>query len=158
LTQLFNLKSDDSLISSFAYQVDPAGNRTSVLEGDGVRVTWTYDRTNQLISERRSGANAYFHTFTYDEVGNRLTKVEDSAATTYAYDSANQLKTSVAAAGTTTYAFDANGNQQLVQEPAGTRTTWSWDFENQPTLVQLPTGARVSMAYNADSKRVDRIA
>jgi hypothetical protein len=29
-----------------------------------------------------------------------------------------------------TYTFDANGNQQIVRNPDGTRTTTTWDFEN----------------------------
>jgi hypothetical protein len=34
-------------------------------------VTWSYDNNYQLTRERRSGANAYDITYTYDPVGNR---------------------------------------------------------------------------------------
>jgi YD repeat-containing protein len=145
------------LISGYSYQLDPAGNRTSVLEGDGVRVTWTYDQTSQLTSEHRSGAHAYFHTFTYNGAGNRLLKIEDGARTTYVYDAANQIETTRDAAGVSTYTFDASGNQQIVLEPSGQRTTWTWNYENQPTLVQLPSGTRVTMAYNSDFRRVEKV-
>jgi YD repeat-containing protein len=154
LAQLANLKSDGSVISSFAYQYSACGNRTSVLEADGARVTWTYDPTSQLTGEHRSGAHAFHDQFVYDPVGNRLLKDHDGALTTYTYDAANQLVTSQDAGGTTGYTFDANGNQQVTAHPDGTRTTYAWDYENQMSLALLPAGERVTMAYNADKRRV----
>lgn len=156
LTQLFNIKSDSSLISGFTYQMDSTGNRTNVLEGTGDRVTWTYDATNQLTSERRSGTNAYFHTFVYDSVGNRLVKNEDGTRASYTYDVASQLATAVDQSGTAAYAFDMNGNQQIVVEPPGQRSTWVWDYENHPVLVVLSSGFRITMTYNAIFRRVRR--
>ena len=154
LTSVADFDADDAVISSFEYQCDNVGNRTSVLEAGGDRTTWTYDATYQLTGEQRSGANAYDKIFVYDPVGNRLVKNEDGSRTTYTYDAANQLQTSRDASGVTTYTFDPNGNQQIVEAPGGGRTTYTWDYENQTTLVQLPTGVRVTMAYNADNRRV----
>jgi YD repeat-containing protein len=37
-------------------------------------VTWTYDATNRLTREQRSGASGYDNTYTYDPLGNRLVK------------------------------------------------------------------------------------
>jgi len=62
------------------------GNRLAVAEANGDLATWSYDETYQLTRERRSGANAYDTTYTYDGVGNRLTKVESGAITTYSCD------------------------------------------------------------------------
>ena len=70
LTRLANVKSDDSVISSFDYSHDKVGNRTAVLEANGDRVTWSYDNTYQLTREQRSGANAYDVTHSYDASGN----------------------------------------------------------------------------------------
>ena len=39
-------------------------------------MTWTYDTSYQLNREQRSRANANDITYTYDAVGNRLTKVD----------------------------------------------------------------------------------
>jgi YD repeat-containing protein len=114
LTRLSNYKTGSTLLSDFQYSLDNADNRTRVIEASGDRVTWTYDDAYQLKSERRSGANAYFTTFTYDAVGNRLRQNATGSLTTYAYDAANQLQTSKVVAGTTTYTFDSNGNQQIV--------------------------------------------
>ena len=57
----------------------------------GDRVTWTYDRTNQLLSERRNRAHADRHTFTYDAAANRRTFADGTDLTTYTYDAAGQL-------------------------------------------------------------------
>jgi YD repeat-containing protein len=51
VTQLYNLKSDDSVISSFDYGYDPVGNRVNVVEADGARVTYGYDAANQLTAK-----------------------------------------------------------------------------------------------------------
>jgi YD repeat-containing protein len=150
------LKADASVISSFDYEFDQTINRTTLQEATGDRLTWSYDKTYQLTAERRSGANAYIHTFAYDPAGNRLLKNEDGTRTTYAYDAADQLRYGDAATGRTTYTFDANGNQQIVREPNGNRTTNTWNYENQMTLTELPTGQRVTMAYNADNRRVGK--
>jgi YD repeat-containing protein len=158
LKSVADLKSDDSVVSSFEHECDNVGNRTSVSEANGGRVTWTYDATYQLISEQRSGASAYRQAFVYDSVGNRLVKDEDGTLTTYTYDTANQLQTTEDAGGVTTYTFDANGNQQIVETPDGGRTTYTWDCENQTTLVELPSGAQVTIAYNADNRRVRKEA
>ena len=154
---LANLKSDDSVISSFDYACDAVGNRTSVLEANDDRVTWTYDATYQLTNEQRSGVNAYHSTFVYDPGGNRLMKNEDGALTTYTCDTANQLQTSQDASGVTTYTFDANGNQQIVEAPGGASTTDVWNYENQTTCVELLGGERVTIAYNADNRRVRKV-
>jgi len=62
LTAQYNLTSSATIISSFDYEYDKTGNRTSVVEANGDRVTWSYDDTYQLTNEQRSGANAYKRT------------------------------------------------------------------------------------------------
>jgi RHS repeat-associated protein len=152
LTALRNLKSDLSVISIFTYSYDPLGNRTSVAEANGDRVTWSYDGIYQLTREQRSGANAYDATYTYDGLGNRLTKVEGGTTTTYSYDAANELTVEQAGASYTTYSYDANGNTS-VENAAGSRTTYSWDTENHLTRVELPTGTVNTITLDGDGKR-----
>jgi len=47
---LVNAKSDATTISSFACHYDAAANPTSVLEGNGDRVTYSYDALNQFTT------------------------------------------------------------------------------------------------------------
>ena len=154
VTDVIHSKSDTSIINSFAYSYDGGGNRTSILEATGDRTTYTYDATNQLASEHRTGNQAHRTTFTYDDSGNRIKKERDAVLTRFEYDAANQLTTQIDAGGRTTYTFDANGNQHVVEEPNADRTTTTWDYENQPRVYEKPTNALVTMTYNADSRRV----
>ena len=155
LTVLANMDSTGSYISRYDYKYDAVGNRTEVLEVDASRVTWSYDGTNQLLAEHRTGTVPFRNTFTYDAAQNRLTKNESGSLTTSTYDAANQLETSVDSSGTTTYTFDANGNQEIVVAPNGGRTTTTWNYENQPTKIILPTGTINTSTYNADNLRIE---
>ncbi len=101
---------------------------------------------------RGSGGNAYDITYTYDGVGNRLTKVDSDATTAYAYDAANQLNTEEDSSGTITYTYDADGNLE-VKDDAGSLTTYSWDVENRMVKVELSGGAVNTMTYAGDGKR-----
>ena len=153
LSEVYNFKSDDSVIAGFAYEYDAAGNRTSVLESGGDRVTWTYDAANRLTRERRSGASAYDTTYTYDALGNRLVKEASGARTTSTYDLANQLQTSEDSSGVTTYAYDSAGNLNVVEQPSGELTTSVWDDQNRQTNVLSPDGAITTCTYRFDRLR-----
>src|SRR6185437_10738919 len=94
------------------------GNRVGAAELDGSLTTWGYDRSCQLTSEQRDGANAYNVSYLYDGVGNRTLKGDSGAFTTYLYNAANELTWIQPPTGQpTTSAWDANGN--LKSENAG---------------------------------------
>jgi len=156
VTQLYNLKADDSVILGLTYERDSAGKPIGMLESSGDRVTWTYDAGDRLTREQRSGASAYDTTYTYDPLGNRLVKQASGALTTYAYDLANQLTTSRDASGVTTYTYDLAGNLQVVEQSSGQRTTNTWDDQNRQTGVQLPVGGIVTSAYRFDGLRHEK--
>lgn len=84
-------------LCSFDYRYDNASNPLTTIEGNGDRVTYAYDASNQLLAERRSGSLAYATTYVYDPVGNRTLKQDSGARTTSSYDAANQLITAQAA-------------------------------------------------------------
>jgi len=151
-TRVVNLKSDNSTLSTFLYTLDNAGNRTAALEASGDRVTYSYDSAYQLTRERRSGANAYDVTYSYDPVGNRLTKLEGGVTTSYSYDEASQLTVEWTPSARTTYTYDANGNTSLINA-AGSLTTHTWDLEDRMTKVEVAGGAVNTMSYDGDGKR-----
>ena len=154
--RLVNITGSGTTLSSFSYTLDPVGNRMRVIEADGTRVTWLYDKTYQLTREQRGGANSYFVTYAYDPAGNRLTMRDSGQPTTYVYDTANQLHSTADNTGLTTYSFDANGNQATVMAPGDSRTTYSWDYENRLTKVLLSSGTRNTFQYDADGKRFQK--
>ena len=91
VTGLVNAKSDGTTLTSHDYAYDSLGSPTSMVDAGGDRTTWTYDALSRLTRERRSGANAYDLTYTYDPVGNRATKLTGGVTTTYTYDAGRRL-------------------------------------------------------------------
>ena len=59
------------ILAIFTAGYDTVGNRVSVLELDGTRLTFGYDRASQLVNEQRSGAGGYNTTYQYDGTGNQ---------------------------------------------------------------------------------------
>jgi RHS repeat-associated protein len=157
LTHLANMPPIGTSTSTFDYAYDKADNRTRVAEASANRVTWTYDASYQLLSERRSGGSGYAITYSYDAAGNRLTMLQSGVRTTFTYDPANQLKTFKDNTGTTTLSWDNNGNQAGQIAPSGGRTTFTWDFENRSTQALLPLGLPNTMTYDADGRRVKKV-
>ena len=155
-TQIIQRNSGGTTLQQLDYRYDNAGNRNVMIEGGGsARVTWSYDKQNQLTGENRTGTNAYRQTYTYDPGGNRTLKNISGTRTTYSYDAANQLTYGQTATGRTTYVYDTNRNQQIEIPAAGNRTTTTWNYENQPTLYRLPSGGRVTMLHNGDNRRIE---
>ncbi len=154
LTRLANYDKAMAVLSSFDYRVDAVGNRTRVTEASGDRVTWSYDAAYQLRRERRSGANGYDVTHTYDPAGNRTVKAASGVRTTFAYDAADQLVSRDDATTLTNYTFDGAGNQVIEQAKAGARTTYAWDGESRMTVARVSNdAARVTFAYDGDGRR-----
>jgi YD repeat-containing protein len=132
---------------------DAVDNRLTVLEIDGSQYTYSYDPTNQLVNEFRTGTFAYNATYTYDHVGNRLVKNDSSALTTYSYNAANALLLAVNPTGQpTTSSYDANGNL-LLDNAGGLLTTYTWDPQNRLTAVSFNDGTSETNAYDATGHR-----
>lgn len=154
LKRVTNLNGAMTTLSSFQYLLDAAGNRTGIKEASGDRVTLSYDTTYQLTRERRSGANSFDVTYSYDKVGNRKTKDESGVRTTTTYDAGNQIVWSQNNTGRTTHTFDQAGNQTRTLTPGADRTTYVWDYENRLSGIRLPSGTRNTFLYDGDDKRV----
>ncbi len=109
-----------------------------------------YDDLHRLISSEGEyrdpkGVNTYTNDFTYDTIGNILTKeqVNDFApaggssspipGTTYTFNYAYGAKPhAVVSTGDTTYTYDAGGNMTTMKGPSIDRTI-TWDEENRVT-------------------------
>ncbi|MBI5361383.1 MAG: putative Ig domain-containing protein [Planctomycetes bacterium] len=154
LTALNNKKSDGTVISSFAYTHDNAGNRMTMALAGGDLLTYTYDNTYQLTSETRTVATPYQIAWTYDEVGNRLTQNKNGVQSVYTYNDANQLLTETTAGVQSVYEYDANGNQ--VKKTKGADVfNWTYNYNNQMTAYDDPVAANDAVyTYNAGGARI----
>ena len=156
LTLLENRGSDGSIISSYTYTLDAAGNRTKVEEFSGRVVDYAYDDTDKLLEERitnQDGSTSVI-SYTYDKVGNRLTKTEDGVTTTYMYDANNRLIQE----DDIVYRYDDNGN---LTEKIGVdeQVHYAYDAENhliRAETTRFGVTIVVEYAYDARGNRVKK--
>ncbi|AFY54222.1 RHS repeat-associated core domain protein [Rivularia sp. PCC 7116] len=160
LTYIETKDINGDIISSFLYELDAEGNRTQVTEHNGRIVKYYYDDLDRLQKEEIFNPTATAATrtieYTYDAVGNRLSRDDSGEGTTiYTYDN-NDLLLSETTNGTeTTYTYDNNGNT-ITKSTDGNTVTYNWDEENR--LVGADTDGDgtvdVENQYDADGVRI----
>ncbi len=173
-----NTLADSTVIDSFTYVYDGAGNQISKTElTNGVdrgTTIYTYDAQNRLESVTEPDGTVI--TYTYDGAGNRATEttVENGVETvkTYSYNGRNQLLNVVQAVEgvtvmKTVYTYDANGNQlsqtettYAVATESGTDETVTvltntYDLRNQ-LMKSVTEDATINNTYNAAGYRVSK--
>ncbi|MCP4398874.1 MAG: RHS repeat protein [bacterium] len=109
------------------------GERLSVEEDSGRRVVYHYDRLGQLIEETITEADGATHIigYSYDPVGNRLTKDDDEVITTYTYDENDRLLTE----NGYSYTYDENGNM-LTKSGNGENRQFAYNVQNHLVRVE----------------------
>jgi RHS repeat-associated protein len=135
-------------LAGYAYTLGAAGNRLSVTEHTGRSVAYGYDALYRLTSETVGGdpvaAGNGAVGYTYDAVGNRLTRTSTLAGvepTTSSYDANDRASADI---------YDANGNTLQSQG-----MTYRFDFENR--LTSAGEGS-VAFSYDGDGNRVSKTA
>ncbi len=109
-TVLSNTSSAGTAWAVFTNTYDATGNRLSVLELDGSRVTYLYDASYQLTNEQRSGTTPYNTTFVYDSMANCTLQNDTGVLTTNTFNAANELLTSQINIASTFYQIDSGGS------------------------------------------------
>src|SRR5205807_10114228 len=124
------------------YPYDPVGNRLSSL---GVS-PYSYNVSNQLTA--KPGV-----TYTYDNNGNTLTKVDSSGTTTFAWDFENRL-TSVTlpgSGGTVTFKYDPFGRRIYKSSSSGT-SIFAYDGDN---LIEETNSSGAAVARYSQTQNID---
>jgi RHS repeat-associated protein len=136
VTSLAHFKSTGVLLLQYDYTYNAADQITQVKENSSASVTYSYDENGRLNQEYRNDNFGGNWTYTYDNVGNRLTKSYngwDGVGTIYygyAYDATNRL-TGYTGSGIITY--DGNYN----------RTDYGFSYDEENRAVQTNSGALV---------------
>jgi RHS repeat-associated protein len=154
LLRLSNVTTGGTTVSSFRYRYDNVGNKTSVAELGGGRVSWTYDSLYRLESERRSGAAAFAATYIYDAMGNAILKLDGANRTTQTFNRANQLASVLLNTTRTTFTYDMAGNVTLRKDQLNNRTTYTWDGESRLIRFVAANAGIYTYSYDADGRRV----
>jgi RHS repeat-associated protein len=146
-------KSGDAVVSSYDYELDDVGNRVAVTEHDGRRVEYDYDSLYRLVSEEVVGEGTTG--YVYDDVGNRLQKV-DSVETTYRYDDNDLLLEESSGGDVVVYEYDDNGNTISITS-GSEETVYVWDERNRLVEVRFADGKVVGYGYDDGNIRISQV-
>lgn len=126
----------DPLDRETTYAYDAAGRRTSRTDAESQTTTYTYNAVNRLTGIDYPVGTPDM-SFTYDDLGNRLTVVDGTGTTSYSYDALYRL-TSVedGAEDTVSYDYDYAGRLTSITYPGGQDSvTYGYDDANRLTSV-----------------------
>ncbi|WP_207654793.1 glycohydrolase toxin TNT-related protein [Acetivibrio saccincola] len=159
-----NKKSDGSIMDTYTYKYDTAGNQTEKVEViNGVnkgKTTYTYDKLNRLktVTEPNGRVTEY----TYDASGNRETETirynGETIVNTYENNEQNRLlrvvtRVNGSVTETTVYTYDNNGNQLAATTNGINVQSNTYDEKNQ--LIKTVAGGKtVINTYNGEGLRV----
>lgn len=162
---LYDTQSGDK-IQDINYTYDAVGNITQLAETASTSLRRTlvlgYDDLNRLTSASTTIASTspFNYAYTYDILGNMLTRVENGTTTTYTYATNTPAYLNPHAVATTTagsayaYTYDNNGN--LLTQRIGTTTpasSYTWDYNNRLTQ-SVGNSATSTYSYSPDGQRV----
>ena len=149
------------MISSYSYPLSPTGRRNAVVEDTGRRVDYSFDALDRLTREKIIDAVFGDRTidYTYDAVGNRLTRADSvEGVTSYIYDAMDRLDTETLAGDVAQYTYDKNGNTLSRVASATDQVFYTWDFANR--LIAADTNGDgvidARNVYDADGNRVSQ--
>lgn len=148
----------ETILTLHDYVLDKAGQRKSVIDQTGRKIEYSYDDLYRLTQEKvTEGGATRITNYSFDKVGNRLSKVESSAgittATTYQYDQNDQLEwEKVDGVLSVSYLYDHNGN--TIEKKEGNRTTiYRWNQEKRLVGVSSTDGKTISYLYDCEGIR-----
>ena len=173
LNRLTNLSTNHPasarFIQSYAFTLGPAGNRTKIVEAQGLpqqrTLDYSYDALYRLRGESvtESLGLAYSKTFGYDPVGNRQSQITalgpagspgpnlQPGMISYGYDTRDRLlQEQLGPNPATAYGWDSNGNLTTKDAEA----TYTWNDENRLITVTKTDGTVVEHLYDVDGTRV----
>jgi RHS repeat-associated protein len=168
------------IAADLAYGYDPAGNITSITDQtpdpDDTQC-FTYDHLRQLTqawtptsgdctttpdAATLGGPAPYWRSWTYNQVGNRLTETDHQAGgevtTSYTYPPAGGSQphtlTSATTGGVTdNWTYDTGGNTLTRPDGTGGQQTLTWDREGHLKTLTDTTG-ETRYIYDADGNRL----
>ena len=148
---------------TFGFTYDDAGRRSTLTYPNNTWVTYTYDYSSNVTRvwhRTQGGTNIADINYTYDNVNNRLTRVdtatsgsEQAGVEAMNYDAANELLN----LNSIVYGYDYNGNR--IQKVDGSKTTtYTYDDETILTRVDITgtTNSVITYAYDPFGRRIEK--
>ncbi|MCO1604046.1 DNRLRE domain-containing protein [Desulfosporosinus nitroreducens] len=162
LIKLENKGSDDSIISSFEYGYDQAGNITQEIQtqtGSVYTRTYTYDAADEVIGfTEQSDQELKTYSYTYDKTGNRLTEditgKDDTKHLTYDYNEGDELILKSHDGDRDRFDYDKNGNVIRSTTQGNQVTSYDYDSENRLVQITEQQGKIQTFGYDSDGNRL----
>ncbi len=145
------------LASSAAAWAGPGDNAADRVENWGATdytTTLRYDDVYRLTQETKkdSGNNTiYDFGYTYDAVGNRLTRVLGGVTYNFSYDDNNKLTSSTGGGSSASFYYDNNGNMTSVT--GAKYGAWTMVYNDSNNLTSLTHGSTDTYAYTSGGQR-----
>jgi RHS repeat-associated protein/uncharacterized repeat protein (TIGR01451 family) len=135
--QLVTVTDWDAQLINYTY--DAAGRQTVTTYPNGIVTTNTFDSANRLTSiiAKKGTTTLSSIAYTLDNVGNRLTMLDQDGITSYTYDALNRLIGVAYPTGSPSsviYAYDPMGNRLSMAED-GVTTTYNYDGADRLTSL-----------------------
>ncbi|MFG2054323.1 RHS repeat-associated core domain-containing protein [Micromonospora sp. NPDC048930] len=175
---------DNPYVADQRYTYDPAGNILSIVDAPGDVTSdaqcFRYDGLRRLTeawspesgdcaaapeAAALGGPAAYWHSYRYDKIGNRLSEVQHATAgdtsRTYRYPAAGGARPHAVASVVTdgpggsrtdTFGYDADGNT-TGRTVGGVAQELTWDVEGELS-ASVRDGKTTSYLYDADGNRL----
>ena len=120
--------------------------------------SYAYDYMGNLLKSEITGSANVTTLYTYDKVGNRLTKKQNNVTTTYTYNGLNQLTGESGGGNSLNYVYDANGNQIRITGTAdGTSVNKVFAYTPSGMMSSYTSGTDTQVnRYNGDGQRVSK--
>jgi YD repeat-containing protein len=145
VTQIEHHAPDGTVRSSYTYEYDDLGRRTSATTDSGT-TEYGYDVRGQLTSVALPGGRTI--EYVCDSAGRRLEVIDQGAVTNYVSNELEQYML----VGDASYDHDADGNLVRIEQ-GGQVTSYAYDDYNR--LVQVEDGSNVwTYEYDAPGQRV----
>jgi RHS repeat-associated protein len=143
--------------STFTY--DPAGNKLTGTDSNGVTTTWSYTPRRQIAAISYSGSSAHSVTNGYDADGNKTSMSDATGSSSYVYDPFGELTSTTDGAGQTTgYGYNADGPVTSITYPLPASATWAttdavtygYDHADQLTSATDFNGNQITIGDTVD--------
>jgi RHS repeat-associated protein len=139
------------------YQYDLAGRLTSRRDFNNKLTTFTYDQLNRLLSKIPDASFGQTSiTFTYNNLGQRLTIADSSGTSTYSYDNRNRLTSKATPQGTLTYTYNTVGNITTLRSSNTEGVSLDYAYDNLNRL-QTVTDNNLPTSQNQTGYQYDQI-
>ncbi|MBL1259298.1 MAG: RHS repeat protein, partial [Thiotrichaceae bacterium] len=156
LTKITQRSSSGDIIDERSYTQDSVGNITQVAITGGDTTDYLYDPAYRLTQVNASDVTNN-QTFSYDAVGNRLSKTHNGVINNYTYSAGNRLdELRHGTALVFSYDYDDNGSRINKRNSAGA-VVESYQYNQKCLITQMNSAGSVTdFAYDPNLYRIQK--